>query len=68
MRMAFLLAALALLVATPGKAVPVTPGVSLELAVERKARVSDVSYALVFVIPASKDENITARSWPKWPA
>ena len=61
MRIAFLLAALACLAATPVKAVPVTPGVSLELAAERKARVSDVLYTLTFVIPANKDESITAR-------
>ncbi|WP_397401756.1 M1 family metallopeptidase [Phenylobacterium sp.] len=61
MRMAYLLAALAFLVATPVKALPVTPGVSLELALERKARLSDVFYALTFIIPANKDENITAR-------
>jgi aminopeptidase N len=59
--MAYLLAALAFLVATPVKALPVTPGVSLELALERKARLSDVFYALTFIIPANKDENITAR-------
>ncbi|WP_397422317.1 M1 family metallopeptidase [Phenylobacterium sp.] len=61
MRIAFLLAALACLAATPVTAVPVTPGVSLELAMERKARLSDIRYTLTFVIPANKDENITAR-------
>ena len=46
--------------AMPAQAAPVEPGVSLALAQERAERLSNIVYALDFVIPADKDQPITA--------